>query len=120
MVHGPWPANGKYAAQETLSRAAESKRSVRVWEYVGKARMLELCLPALPSTLLDDKSLYTLHLMTPAEILAALGTKKLSPREFDTMMELLAILAVAIDSAVLKKITLGRPVQGTAADLRQQ
>ncbi len=93
-------------SQETLSLAVQRKRSVKLWEYVGKARMLELCIPALPATSLDGKSIYALQQMAPAEIVAGLGKKSLSTREAEMLMELLAILAVAIDSRVLKRVTL--------------
>lgn len=98
-------------SQEVLSEAAQRKRSVKMWEYVGKARLLEMYIPALPPTPLDGRSLYVLQQMTPAEILTALGMKKLSTREADMLLELFALLAIAIDSVVLREITLGRLLQ---------
>ncbi|MDD5759252.1 MAG: hypothetical protein PHI06_09235 [Desulfobulbaceae bacterium] len=95
-------------SQRSLSLAIERKRSVKLWEYVGKARMLELCIPALPATPLDGKSIYALHQMTPAKIIDAMGRRKLSTREADMLMALLSILAVAIDGSVLRGVTLGQ------------
>ena len=94
-------------SQETVSTFVRRKRSVKWWEYIGKARLLEMCIPALPSTPLDNKSIYSLQQMTPTEIFTALGARSLSSRETDILFELFALLAVAIDSALLKKISLG-------------
>ncbi len=104
-------------SRDVLSKAAQLRRSVKMWEYVGKARLLEMCIPALPPTPLDGKNLYVLQQMTPAEILTALGMKKLSTREADMLLELFALLAIAIDSIALKEITLGRLLQVLPAKL---
>ncbi len=85
-----------------LQNLVRKRRSVRLWEFHGKARLLESELPFFPSTSLDNEKLYTLLKMAPDEIMSRAGSRTITKTEIDRITAVMEVLAIVIDSKVLR------------------
>ncbi|BCO08881.1 hypothetical protein GF1_12570 [Desulfolithobacter dissulfuricans] len=99
---------GQLAAISTnqLSALARQRRSVKLWELHGKARLLQSDMVYFPSTALDRDRLYTLLKMDPEELLQRAGATKVSRAEIERLGEIMELLAIVVDSRVLQSMRL--------------
>ncbi len=85
-----------------LQNLARERRSVKLWEFHGKARLLESELPFFPPTSLDNEKLYTLLKMAPDEIMARVGARRITAVEIERIAAVMEVLAIVLDSKVLR------------------
>lgn len=75
-------------------------------EFRQKALLLKMPLPALPDSALNELSIYDLLLLPATELHEKLGIRLVSVTEVRDLIELLDLLNIVIDSAVLRKTSL--------------
>ncbi len=92
------------AALQVLAR---ERRSVTLWEIHGKARLLTSEVPFFPSSSLDAENLYAILKMAPDGLLDRVGIHKTSMAEIQRLSDTMEILAIVVDSKVLKTVQLG-------------
>lgn len=91
----------------TLQVLARERRSVILWEIHGKARLLTCEVPFFPSSSLDSETLYAILKMAPDRCLDRVGIHKTSVAEIQRLSDTMEILAIVVDSKVLKAMQLG-------------
>lgn len=85
-----------------LRSMARQRRSVKLWEFHGKAALLETELPFFPQTSLDNEKLYALLKMAPEEIMSRAGSHVITEAEIERIAAVMEVLAIVIDSKVLR------------------
>jgi hypothetical protein len=87
-----------------LQKIISENRNIKIREFRQKVLLLELPLPALPHSSLDESSLYQLLFLSQEELHQQLGKNRVSMSEIEELIEFLDILSLALDSRFMKKI----------------
>lgn len=90
-------------SDERLAALTARVRSIFPAEMRAKARMLKATIPPIPTSPLDSQTLQKLLFVSAADLLQALGPDRSTPTEARQLKALLDILAVAVDSRVLRR-----------------
>lgn len=89
-----------------LQTMTAQSRSLLPREFRQKALLLKMPLPALPDSAINKSSIYNLLLLPVKELHEKLGMRLISLTEVRDLLELLDLLNLVIDSAVLRQTKL--------------